>query len=293
MGDVVPIRGPYWDALLASIDSRDEVVRVHTRAGLEAMRPSLVRLVVAHERRRGVDERLSRLERMAHVHRVLLVDPVGDHVDAHRPSRAAAKALDAAWRSYGPVRGRDLAAWREARATALLRAAQGDASSRARADDDPERARPRLVSGGRVPGIERVARMTPAELNLLLKRFGLGHDREKMLAERVARETHRLLGRASSPSDALRERALATAERAVKQELRLEAKEAVREYELATQGWTPATVLVSKAVGDEDTCADCERFDNEERPLRDWGQDAPGGANRVCQGECRCEFEEA
>jgi hypothetical protein len=146
----------------------------------------------------------------------------------------------------------------------------------------------RLSVGGRVPTPADIARMTDAEANLLLRRFGVGQDRVELVSAALERASQRLVG-AEAPSTALVDATMAAAERAVRRELRVAAKELTRQYQTREMGVGDDTPERWQAVMDKATCNDCEARHGEVQPHAAWVQDGePGSRNLVCNGQCRC-----
>lgn len=274
--------GAYWSALLASIDHREAAIREHVDTMTAVLMPRVARVVavavragVTHEEVAAAARPLDRMARMVSAH---LVDLAGDWHDAHVPLRRAAKGSDADWLSYPPVHDAHLDAWRATRA---------DGGGVLRLDARG------LIVGGRVPDIERVGTMTDAELNLLLKRFGVGRDRGEMLAEAVRRRAARLVA-ADHPDPALVDRVMDDAERAVRADLRQAAKAAVRGYRNVASGWEDDTVLrwISRLPAGN-VCPSCEDRHGRQRTWAQWQREGtPGNANTLCQDECLCELGE-
>lgn len=83
-------------------------------------------------------------------------------------------------------------------------------------------------------------------------------------------------------------------ERAFRDAASTATKRLVTDYRLAAQFEAGAQLdwpAVNIAVGDENTCDDCDDLHGEERPLGDWlASDRPGSASRQCRGRCRCEL---
>ena len=147
----------------------------------------------------------------------------------------------------------------------------------------------RLRQGGRVRSLERIAKLTDAELNLTLRRFGIGQDRVEMVAQAVERSMQRLVG-TTAPTPALLQQVLDRTESAVRKELRLAAKELTRTYLHQKLGTKPGDLEEWQAVMDTRTCDDCEERDGMD-PMthEEWeAQGLPGSTNLVCDGECRC-----
>lgn len=150
---------------------------------------------------------------------------------------------------------------------------------------------PRLRVGGRLPRLEDLAQKTDAELNLLLRRFGLSIDRGQAIEDAVVRAT-RQLTRAKNPSEEVVERALRSAESAVRRELLLMSKETLRAHRRAQR--EDAEVLVWVSVLDERTCRDCEKLHGRKMTAAQWeAYGEPGEDNTVCDGNCRCTLEDA
>lgn len=153
----------------------------------------------------------------------------------------------------------------------------------------------RLRQGGRLPSLQSLASKTDAELNLLLRRFGLATDRGQRLEDAIIRAT-RQLTRASRPSQAVVERAIRQAEAAVRRELQQMTKETLRQYQAQQRG--DAALLVWVAVGgsdgDKDSCPDCPPLHGETHTAAEWAAiGEPGGDNTICDGNCRCTLEDA
>lgn len=270
--------GPYWQALLDAADERDALVHGHVSTFAPALVPHVAKVVAVAARpgstRPEVDEAAVPLARLSRMVRVHLVDAVAVYHDRHMERRRAARGMDPTWRMHPPIRPQDILARR------LTREAQLDAP---------------LRQGGRIAGLERIGRMTDAELNLQLRRFGLQRDRGEMLAEAVARASSRLVG-ADRPDRALVDRVMDSAEAAVSRELRQDAKEAVRDYQRARQGWNGQTVLrwVSRlSTEPPKTCPSCIDRHDTEKTLAEWqAEGMPGSPNTLCNGDCLCEMEE-
>lgn len=152
----------------------------------------------------------------------------------------------------------------------------------------------RLLQGGRLPSLESLASKSDAELNLLLRRFGLDVDRAQKLEDAVVRAT-RQLTRAKNPSAAVIDRAVRQAESALRRELMQTSKETLRAYQAQKRG--AGEMLVWVAVndgGDDRTCADCEALHGTVKTAAQWAEyGEPGGDNTVCDGNCRCTLDEA
>ena len=134
----------------------------------------------------------------------------------------------------------------------------------------------RLIQGGRLPELDTLASKTDAELNLLLRRFGLDTDRAQRLEDAVVRATSQLQ-RAGRPSAAVIERATRQAESAVRRELMQLSKETLRAYEAQKRG--DVAMLVWISVLDDSTCSDCEALHGEEHtPAENHAQ--PRGVRR-------------
>ena len=152
----------------------------------------------------------------------------------------------------------------------------------------------RLLQGGRLPSLESLVGKTDAELNLLLRRFGLAEDRAQRLEDAVVRATRQLTS-AKHPSQAVVDRAIKQTEAAVRRELMQTSKETLRAYQAQRRG--AAAVLVWVAVndgGDDRTCDDCAALHGTIKTAAEWqSYGEPGGDNTVCDGTCRCTLEDA
>lgn len=132
---------------------------------------------------------------------------------------------------------------------------------------------------------------TDAELNLLLRRFGLATDRGQRLEDAVVRAT-RQLTRAKTPSPRVIERAIKQAESAVRAELLAMSKETLRAYERAQNA--DAEQLVWVSVLDDSTCGDCEELHGTVMSAAEWeARGEPGEGNEVCGNNCRCTLRPA
>lgn len=280
------IGGPYWDALLDDLDAREQAITDHVETMLPVFTPRLARIVAVAARPRVTEDTLTeaalpldRVHRMTLAH---LVDLAGDWHDTHHARRREARAVDPAWASYPPVRREHI----EARRAARLVARQDDAST-----PIVEKVSARLIQGGRVPELARLGTMTDAELNLLLRRFGIAKDRERMLSREVSRATRRLVG-ADNPDRALVDRVLDDAERAVRRTLRQSTKVAVREYRATAAGWQPDTVLRWETSGGK-SCPSCEDRHGLTATWAAWqARGEPGSSNLFCGLECNCGLTE-
>ncbi len=146
----------------------------------------------------------------------------------------------------------------------------------------------RLRVGGRVPTPAAIARMTDAEVNLLLRRFGVGQDRVELMTQAVERAAQRLVG-AEAPTPALVEKVMASAQAAVRRELQVAAKELTRQYTTREMGVGGETVERWQAVMDKATCDDCEARHGDVQTHEEWVADGePGSRNLQCNGQCRC-----
>jgi len=223
--------------------------------------------------RAHVEAATAGLDRMARMARAHLVDVAGDLHDGHEPRRRGARDLDPDWRSYPPVHPGHIVARRAERQVLVV--------------DGP------LLKGGRVPELGRLGKLTDAELNLLLKRFGIGRDRDRLLSQEVARASRRLVG-ADRPDAALVDRVMDDAERAVRAELRISAKAAVRDYRVTAGGWEPETVLrwEARISSTPKPCPSCIDRHGREQTWAEWqAEGEPGNANTLCGEECLCALD--
>lgn len=277
-------RDRYVDALLDAIEERDRLANRYADDLADDLTDELARVITVAARagatEADVDRAIARekLDRLAMIATLVLAEDA-DEVAA-RGVRAQARAVVAEGRrerAVGPIRKADL----EARAA--MRAVE--AGARSDAGDDP----PRLIVGGRVPPIEKLSRMTDAELNLLAKRFGVDTDRARMLSVEVRRASMRLVG-AEAPDEELEDQVLARAEQAVRRTLRTRAKDLVRRYELARIATTDEMPMRWIAVlGGTTSCPSCKRRHDHVQTFREWvGQGLPGSPNLTCSDECRC-----
>lgn len=285
--------GAFRDALLDSILDRDDLVLGHASAA-EAFRPRVLRAVVVATRSRDHDEvlesarPLDRGRRLAHLH---LLPRLGSHVSTHRTTRRAARELDLeGWELLAPVTKADLKARRALRA-AIANAARLDAPRQQR-KVEPARARIEPGGGGSLPSLDQIGEMTDAQIERLLRRFGRRPGREVMLSEAVEREL-RQLTRARRPDRALVDHATKRAMSAVRRELMLDAKAAVREVSLEAIGATATTRVRWVSVLDDDVCNSCNWRHGERKTMDEWDEvGLPGSDELVCDGQCRCELEE-
>lgn len=277
----------YVDALLDAVEARDQLAARYADHLAEDLTDELARIVAVAARADATAadveaaikrERIDRLVAIA----TLVMAEDADELAAESV-RARARAVVAGGRrdrAVGPIRKADM----EARAVARL--ARGDGL--VLLDADP----PRLLVGGRVPSPEQLARMTDAELNLLLRRFGASRDRAQLLSVEVRRASMRLVG-ADAPDDALVEAVLGRAEQAVRRHLRVAAKDLVRRYEQGRIASEPEMPMRWVAVlGGKGSCPSCETRNGQVQTMREWeGQGEPGSDNLLCGPECRCRLE--
>lgn len=280
-------RDRYVDALLDAIHARDGLAGRYADDLADDLTDELARIVDAAAKAGATSGDLDRaiarekIDRLCLIATLLLAEDADDL--AGRAVRAQARAVVAEGRrerAVGPIRKADI----EARA-ALRLAEKTDAL---RLDDDP----PRLVIGGRVPPIEKLSRMTDAELNLLAKRFGVDQDRARLLSAEVRRASLRLVG-ADKPDEALVDQVLARAEAAVRRTLRTRAKDLVRRYELARIATTDEMPMRWVAVlAGSTSCPSCEVRHDHVQTFRVWqGEGMPGSPNLICEDECRCVLQ--
>lgn len=278
-------RDRYVEALLDAVEDRDQLATRYADDLADDLTDELARIVAVAARAGStaadVDAAIKRerLDRLAMIATLVLAEDADEL--AARTVRTQARAVVAEGRrdrAIGPIRKADL----EAR-SALRLAERADGLV---LDADPP---PRLIVGGRVPAIEKLSRMTDAELNLLAKRFGVDTDRARMLSVEVRRASMRLVG-ADNPDDALADQVLARAEAAVRRTLRTRAKDLVRRYELARLATTDEMPMRWIAVlGGSTSCPSCERRHDHVQTFRVWaGEGMPGSSNLICQDECRC-----
>lgn len=282
-------RDRYVDALLDAVEARDRLATRYADELADDLTDELSRIVAvaaeAGATEADVDRAIKRegLDRLMVIATLLLAEEA-DEVAA-RSVRAQARAVVAGGRkdrAVGPIRKQDLEARAASRAAERL---DGDGALSFYVDADP----PRLIIGGRVPPLERLSRMTDAELNLLAKRFGVDEDRARMLSVEVRRASMRLVG-ADNPDDELADQVLQRAEQAVRRTLRTRAKDLVRRYELARLATTDEMPMRWIAVlGGSSSCPSCKRRHDHVQTFRVWsGEGMPGSANLICEDECRC-----
>lgn len=271
----------FWDALLDSVDARESLVRDFASTHTEHLLPDVALVVAVAARRRRVDREEVReaalpLDRRSRMLRAHLVDSVADWHETHLPRRREAKLFDSSWRNHPPVRNDHLYARSIARALE-------------RKDADP----PRLIVGGRVPELERLGDLTDAELNLLLRRFGMDRDRGALLSTAVADVASRVAD-APNPDDALVQQVLSRAETAVRLNLLSAAKGAVRDYRAHADRWEDDTELrwVSRLPA-PGVCPSCVERHNLVMTWAEWQSEGePGSPNTICNGQCLCELDE-
>lgn len=266
------------EALLDRLEDRDSLVDEFVLAASEDMRDEVGRVVAAAARagstRESVREAVEQ-ERLRRLTAVALLQVAAAALEHARRHAAAPSG-----RAH-PVRRSEVEARRAARA----------AEAAARGDADP----PRLQVGGRLPSPARLSRMTDAELNLLLKRFGIGVDRVERLGTAVALAASRLVG-AERPTDAAVERVLRTAEAAVRRELLESARETLHEVSLAALPDEVPLRCVAVADGEDPaSCEDCIDLHDETMTKAEWESSnlEPGSLSRVCGALCRCVLEPA
>lgn len=289
--------GAYRDALLDSILDRDDLVLGHAGAS-SIFEPRVLRAVVVARRTTDPAEvldaarPLDRLRQRAHLE---LLPSVGAHVTTHRESRRYARSIDLdGWEALEPVRKRDLKERREMRALMSLPLRMDAPRQQRKLEQRPRPTEPGGGGSGRLPDLDAIGNMSDAELERLLRRFGRHPDRDVLLSEAVEREL-RQLTRARNPDQGLVERATDRAMSAVRRELMLDAKAAVREMHLESvlEGTDTSTRFRWVSVLDDDVCNDCNWRHGERVTMAAWEDvGLPGSDNLVCNGQCRCELEE-
>jgi hypothetical protein len=279
-------RDRYVEALLDSLDLRDAFCRTSADKGVDALRSHIAEVVVeaAREGSHPAVLKFTMLHsglRQAFAMALLIQAAKADRV-AVQSLRMRAEAVVAerrggrAQRVVGPV------SWKDVEERRTRRAAEHADGYEVRMDADP-----RLRVGGRLPALPRMAQMTDAELTGLLRRFGIVPDRVALLEAAVEREATRLLA-ADNPSRTLVENVQGRAEAAVRRELMVSAKDAVRRYERARI--SDAGALRWQCCF-RNSCDDCIGLHGEHRDPADWEGEEPGNPNLQCNGLCNCVLE--
>jgi len=141
-----------------------------------------------------------------------------------------------------------------------------------------------------LPTLAEIVALTDAELQLLLRRQGVGEDMEDRIMVAAERAASRLI-KANAPTPALVEAVMKASERAIRRELQKAAKELVRRYSARENGVQADTLERWVSVQDNRVCEDCEARHGHVQTHADWEQDGlPGSDNTVCDGNCRCEL---
>lgn len=281
--------GLYRDAWIDAVDARMTILAEHVEDATATLMPTVARVIAVAARTGNDPAAVADVGRLLDRHAALctacLLDELTVYHDAYVTPRKGWRQLDPEWRlTHTRLRDSEIRARRKARAAA----ARQDGLA-PRLDE--------LRGGGRVPGLDKLGKMTDAELNLLLRRFGIARNRTELMSTAVGREAARLTGVTKS-TEALRRQILDRAESAVRRNLMTAAKEAVRGYQeerLVKAGATGDTLLEWSAVGGEDgderSCGDCPERHGEQRTKDEWEGDGPGSLNLQCNGNCRCELE--
>lgn len=143
---------------------------------------------------------------------------------------------------------------------------------------------------GRLPSMERLVEMDDDELARTLKRFGVDPRRAERLMRAMASASERLIG-AEAPDAKLVERVVARATTAVSTELRMIAKELIRDYIFGKFAAAKPGRWLWIAVMDKATCDSCDERHNTSHTMEEWEERGlPGDANLLCGAECRCEL---